>query len=550
MAIGTDILDQFPAGRDPDEVFALGELLDDPEKALSERILNAELEAHLGGERTEAAGRSVPGPRPPNRRKGTLTPPRLGGRSAAAQSGRVVSDAPAPRAGGGCRARPRPGRRGRGGGRGGGRARPPPSRGRALERQGSPWARARGARARGEPCRARASRSRGPPGTARARGPDAPVQDAPSEMPPSGTPPPAWRTSPGAGRRRGTATAGAATAIGAARAVSRTARPAISRVGRSRSAARRSPPSPVARAEPGPAGAGVGTGRAPPPQGSGRSGPGLRDARAGRGPCAPGAGRRGPAPPGPQGPRARPSGRTSGARGTRSGAGSSRAAAGPRVRRADGALELPRLVVLPCGGPALATVRRAKPRALVAAVRRGLEAFENQPRPWHGCTHRRAAGRGPERPLRECGEPACDVPARRLSWLDQGPGSSCVRTCHVPPVGALRPRARHREGRPPRPRRGFRAREPEGTPASRSATICAEQVNPGLSARRESQSGPHSQACRRSPPLGPRRRPPRDVGMDRSEHVDLVHPGLMLRKSRGRPKRDGPLRPPGAASTV
>ena len=35
------------AGRDPDEVFSKDGLLDDLKKALSERILNAEIEEHL-----------------------------------------------------------------------------------------------------------------------------------------------------------------------------------------------------------------------------------------------------------------------------------------------------------------------------------------------------------------------------------------------------------------------------------------------------------------------------------------------------------------------
>lgn len=67
MAIEKDVLDQLLAGRDPDEVFARGGLLDDLKKALSERILNAELDAHLEGERAEA----VVAAQPVNRRNGT-----------------------------------------------------------------------------------------------------------------------------------------------------------------------------------------------------------------------------------------------------------------------------------------------------------------------------------------------------------------------------------------------------------------------------------------------------------------------------------------------
>jgi hypothetical protein len=61
MAIEKELLDQLLAGRDPNEVFAKDGLLDDLKKALSERILNAELDEHLDGERVEGG---------PNRRKG------------------------------------------------------------------------------------------------------------------------------------------------------------------------------------------------------------------------------------------------------------------------------------------------------------------------------------------------------------------------------------------------------------------------------------------------------------------------------------------------
>ena len=51
MAIEKELLDRLLAGRDPQEVFARDGLLDDLKKALSERILNAELEQHLEEER-------------------------------------------------------------------------------------------------------------------------------------------------------------------------------------------------------------------------------------------------------------------------------------------------------------------------------------------------------------------------------------------------------------------------------------------------------------------------------------------------------------------
>lgn len=53
MAIEKELLDQLLAGRDPGEVFAKDGLLDDLKKALSERILNAELDEHIDGERGE-----------------------------------------------------------------------------------------------------------------------------------------------------------------------------------------------------------------------------------------------------------------------------------------------------------------------------------------------------------------------------------------------------------------------------------------------------------------------------------------------------------------
>lgn len=62
MAIEKELLDRLLAGRDPNEVFSRDGLLDDLKKALSERILNTELDEHLDDER-ETAG-------PANRRNG------------------------------------------------------------------------------------------------------------------------------------------------------------------------------------------------------------------------------------------------------------------------------------------------------------------------------------------------------------------------------------------------------------------------------------------------------------------------------------------------
>ena len=62
MATDKALLDQLLAGRDPQELFAKDGLLDDLKKALSERILNAELDEHLDGGREDGGG---------NRRNGT-----------------------------------------------------------------------------------------------------------------------------------------------------------------------------------------------------------------------------------------------------------------------------------------------------------------------------------------------------------------------------------------------------------------------------------------------------------------------------------------------
>ena len=84
MAIEKDILDQLLAGRDPQEVFSRDGLVDELKKALSERILNTELDEHLGGERQE--GR-------PNRRNGSSPKTVLTGAS------KVTLDIPRDRAG-------------------------------------------------------------------------------------------------------------------------------------------------------------------------------------------------------------------------------------------------------------------------------------------------------------------------------------------------------------------------------------------------------------------------------------------------------------------
>jgi putative transposase len=65
MAIDNDLLDRLVEVGDHSELFAHDGLLDDLKKALSERILNAGLDTHLGAEHGEAEA-----PRRPNRRNG------------------------------------------------------------------------------------------------------------------------------------------------------------------------------------------------------------------------------------------------------------------------------------------------------------------------------------------------------------------------------------------------------------------------------------------------------------------------------------------------
>jgi putative transposase len=88
MAIDKDLLDRLLEGRDPSELFARDGLLDDLKKALSERILNAELDAHLGAEPGEAQA-----PRRANRRNGSSPKTVLTGTS------KVRLDIPRDRAG-------------------------------------------------------------------------------------------------------------------------------------------------------------------------------------------------------------------------------------------------------------------------------------------------------------------------------------------------------------------------------------------------------------------------------------------------------------------
>jgi putative transposase len=84
MAIDKEVLDQLLAGRDPQELFAKDGLIDELKKALSERMLAAELDDHLGSEAEVGAG---------NRRNGTSQKTMLTG------SSKVTLDIPRDRSG-------------------------------------------------------------------------------------------------------------------------------------------------------------------------------------------------------------------------------------------------------------------------------------------------------------------------------------------------------------------------------------------------------------------------------------------------------------------
>ena len=84
MAIEKELLDQLLAGRDPQDMFARDGLVDELKKALSERLLNTELDEHLVGDAGRATG---------NHRNGSSKKTMLTGAS------RVTLDIPRDRAG-------------------------------------------------------------------------------------------------------------------------------------------------------------------------------------------------------------------------------------------------------------------------------------------------------------------------------------------------------------------------------------------------------------------------------------------------------------------
>ena len=54
--ISDALLDELLVGQNPSEVFRDGSLIDDLKKAVAERALDAEMEAHLGREREQITG--------------------------------------------------------------------------------------------------------------------------------------------------------------------------------------------------------------------------------------------------------------------------------------------------------------------------------------------------------------------------------------------------------------------------------------------------------------------------------------------------------------
>ena len=86
MSIDKDLLDQLIAGRKPGDLFGKDGILQELTKALAERALGAELDAHLAEERADPPleGQN----QPPNRRNGSSP------KTVTTDSGKVVLDIP------------------------------------------------------------------------------------------------------------------------------------------------------------------------------------------------------------------------------------------------------------------------------------------------------------------------------------------------------------------------------------------------------------------------------------------------------------------------
>ena len=72
MSIDKDLLDQLMAGRKPGDLFGKDGILQELTKALAERALGAELDAHLSEECADPLAESAN--QPPNRRNGSFDP--------------------------------------------------------------------------------------------------------------------------------------------------------------------------------------------------------------------------------------------------------------------------------------------------------------------------------------------------------------------------------------------------------------------------------------------------------------------------------------------
>ena len=86
MSIDKDLLDQLMEGRQPSDLFGKGGILQELTKALAERALSTELDAHLTEERTDPPPDGAN--QPPNRRNGSSQ------KTVTTDNGKVVLDIP------------------------------------------------------------------------------------------------------------------------------------------------------------------------------------------------------------------------------------------------------------------------------------------------------------------------------------------------------------------------------------------------------------------------------------------------------------------------
>ncbi|CUH77642.1 Transposase [Tritonibacter multivorans] len=91
MSIDKDLLDQLMEGRNPGDLFGKDGILQELTKALAERALSTELDAHLTEERADPPPKGAN--QPPNRRNGSSQ------KTVTMESGKVVLDIPRDRNG-------------------------------------------------------------------------------------------------------------------------------------------------------------------------------------------------------------------------------------------------------------------------------------------------------------------------------------------------------------------------------------------------------------------------------------------------------------------